>query len=533
MIARISSTLLLAASALWPSALSAQWGAPFEPAPGMGYAPPTQFATPSGPIQLANGYAPQPGPDYYGDGSEFVGSGYAPKPMPWERDGDSPFRSFLREVVPNTYFRVEYLSWDVDDIGAGGVGAETRLPGDPRELIPFGLFDIDTFTAQDFRVPNTEPITFNKLSGLRGTFGVPLTIGTFEVSAFALEDGEGGLLNPIPTPSMFRNFTVPLNTALTVPVGVDTVTFPIGTLPVGIPLTPNLIFNPEPIVVVPPVTEVFVTIPGDIIAPGTTILTANTSAVAIPLLQNGQPGLSALVYDVAYGASYNSEIWGAEAKLVLDIGPNHNGLTLNPLVGFRYMGFDEEFQQAGISSLANNVLRNGNTLFVSNTPTFLPINQPGVLRGPLFLSTINSEVENTLYGLQVGTRTEFNHKRFALGIEPRVSLGVNNYEAEVTTRNLRSPADGEVRTADDDLIFAPVFDVSMYGKVHVTPYFSLHAGYNFTYLFRVTRPHDNISYNDNGPTAPPGVVLDADTQDMHIQGLTVGGEFRFRDLKFR
>ena len=79
----------------------------------------------------------------------------------------------------------------------------------------------------------------------------------------------------------------------------------------------------------------------------------------------------------------------------------------------------------------------------------------------------------------------------------------------------------------------PVFDVSMYGKVHVTPHFSLHAGYNFTYLFRVTRPADNIYYNDNGPNAAPGVVVDADTQDAHIQGLTIGGEFRFRDLKFR
>jgi hypothetical protein len=67
----------------------------------------------------------------------------------------------------------------------------------------------------------------------------------------------------------------------------------------------------------------------------------------------------------------------------------------------------------------------------------------------------------------------------------------------------------------------------------VNPYFSLYAGYNFTYLFRVTRPHDNIYYNDNGPNAPPGVVVNADTQDMHIQGLNVGGEIRFRDLKFR
>lgn len=525
MIARISSTFLLAACALWPSALSAQWMPPQEQPPMMGYAPE------SGPIQLAQGYAPQPGMDYYGDGSEYGGQVYAPGPLPWERDGDSPFRKFLKEVMPNTYFQMEYLSWNIDDIGAGAVGAGTLLTPDVRNPLRFGLFDVDNFTGQDFRVPTTEPISFEKLSGLKGTFGVPLTIGTFEISAFALEDGEAGIRNNVPGFRTFQPFTVPTNVALIVPPPVGSLNFPVGVRTVAIPNTPFTVYAPP--LVVPGTPIIQPVIPGDIVAGGTVFIAGTSNAAVIPLLQNGQPSFTALIYDVGYAASYRNETWGTEAKLVLDYGPDQNGMTIKPLVGFRYMSFDEQFQQVGVSSLSSNVLRGNNILFVGNNPIFLPVNVPGVLRGPQYTSVIESEVQNTLYGLEVGTRTELNHKWFTLGVEPRISLGVNNYEAEVTTRNLRGPSDGLFRTQEDELIFAPVFDMTAYGRLHLSPYFSLHAGYNFTYLFRVTRPHDNIYYNDNGPSAPPGVVVNPETQDMHIQGLNIGGEFRFRDLKFR
>jgi hypothetical protein len=451
--------------------------------------------------------------------------------LPWERDGNSPFRNFLREVMPNTYFHVDYLSWSIDDIGAGAVGTGTLRTEDVRNPMPFGIFDTETFIGRDFIVPTTEPISFEKLSGLRGTFGVPLTIGTFEVSAFALEDGTASIRNSVPGIARTRPFLVPPGVRLIVPPGVPSLTFPVGTMILPIPLTPNRLFNPPTTLSMTPVVQP--TNPGDIINSSVLFLAPTVNSAIIPLLQNGKPSLTALVFDAGYSADYHNELWGAEAKMILDIGPNSNGFTLNPLVGFRYMSFNENFQQTGVSNLANNVIRDGNILFLANDPFFLPPGQPGISRGPQFISTIESEVENTLFGLQVGTRTEYNNKWFTLGVEPRVSLGMNSYQATVTTRNLRSLSDGLVRTQEDDLIVAPVFDLGMYGRVHVTPYFSLHAGYNYTYLFRVTRPHDNIYYNDNGPGAPPGIVVNADTQDMHIQGLTIGGEWRFRDIKFR
>ena len=197
--------------------------------------------------------------------------------------------------------------------------------------------------------------------------------------------------------------------------------------------------------------------------PGTVLQVPTTTAIAIPLLQNGRKATSALIYDLSYKASYHSQIWGTQAKLVLDMGPNHDGMTLKPIVGFRYLNFDEQFRQTGVTSFASNIVR-GPALFTGIRPLFLPVGQSGTLKGPLRTSIIDSQAENNLFGLQLGTRAEFQYKRLTLGVDPRISLGVNHYETEVTTTNLRSLADGRHRTRKDDLIFAPVFDVSMYGR---------------------------------------------------------------------
>jgi len=259
--------------------------------------------------------------------------------------------------------------------------------------------------------------------------------------------------------------------------------------------------------------------PSYLLPAGTLLRVIETGIPSIPLLQNGQVGSTFLIYDQGYGADHHTDVWGTEAKLILDIGPNHNGLTINPLVGFRYMSFDEQFRQVGLSTIPALTVSQSNSVLV--TPE------------PLRASVVDSKAENDLFGLQVGASAEYNNKWITLGAEPRVSLGVNHYEAEVNTSQLRSVFDPNVTTRESETTFAPVFDTSFYGQVHLTPYFSLHASYNYTYLFQVSRPVDNILYNDNGPTAPPGVVVDAETNDMHIQGISLGGEFRFRDLKFR
>ncbi len=189
MTARFSLSVLVAACVMWPSVASAQGYS--QPAPGypQGYSQPVSgypqagpgyspggypaggYAPAAAPAQFAGTYSPQPGVDIYGNGAEFQPTTYQTNPLPWERGGRTPFRQFLTEVLPNSYFRVEYLSWDVDDVGSRAVGAPTLLQnGDVLHPIPFGVFNTNDFTGRNLTVPRTGQISFNKTSG-RGSPG--------------------------------------------------------------------------------------------------------------------------------------------------------------------------------------------------------------------------------------------------------------------------------------------------------------------------------------------------------------------------
>jgi hypothetical protein len=75
--------------------------------------------------------------------------------------------------------------------------------------------------------------------------------------------------------------------------------------------------------------------------------------------------------------------------------------------------------------------------------------------------------------------------------------------------------------------------MTVYGKWNITPRFSLRLGYNFMYLGRVTRPEDNISYNDNGAFVPPFALTPPDIRvnmtrhDIRVHGFNLGGEYRW------
>ncbi len=130
--------------------------------------------------------------------------------------------------------------------------------------------------------------------------------------------------------------------------------------------------------------------------------------------------------------------------------------------------------------------------------------------------------------IQVGARLELVHRWFTVGVEPKIGLNFNSYRARVSTDNLRQAADPRVETEEDGTIFSPVAELRAYLRVNVTKNFSVFGGYDWFYMSNVTRPYDNIYYNDNGLAQPPGIVVDTKHRDLMIHGLMVGGELHFR-----
>ena len=223
---------------------------------------------------------------------------------------------------------------------------------------------------------------------------------------------------------------------------------------------------------------------------------------ATSTLLNGQPSNNLFLYDSSFEVVQNSQLFGAEANWIAN-SPYETGFVVRPLAGFRYINVKEGLLQLG---------------------TF---DHEGQL-APALVSTINSNVDNRIYAPQLGMRFEWVDQWFTLGIEPKVAFGVNQYAATVRTDRLRSAGDPTVITSANGNHFAPVGDFSVYGKIHLRDNFSLFVSYQLMVANGISRPADNIFYNDNGSAQPAGIVVDPGFRSMVWQGLTVGGELKFR-----
>ncbi|MFM9963970.1 MAG: BBP7 family outer membrane beta-barrel protein [Planctomycetaceae bacterium] len=217
---------------------------------------------------------------------------------------------------------------------------------------------------------------------------------------------------------------------------------------------------------------------------------------------NGQISNNLFLYDSSFELFQSTRLFGTEANWVAN-SPYENGFVVRPLAGFRYIDFQERLFQRG---------------------TF---DQQGLLPTPL-LSDIDSNATNRIYAPQIGMRFEWVDQWFTVGIEPKVAFGINQFDANVRTVRLRSPGDPAVSTTADGSHFAPIGDFSVYGKLHLRDNFSLFVSYQLMVAGGISRPADNIFYNDNGSAQPAGVVVSPSFQSMVWQGLTIGGEVRFR-----
>lgn len=236
--------------------------------------------------------------------------------------------------------------------------------------------------------------------------------------------------------------------------------------------------------------------PAPVLAPETQVQYGTST------LLNGQPSNNLFLYDSSFEITQHSQMFGAEANWVSK-SPYEYGLVTRAMLGFKYLDFQEQLFQRG---------------------TF---DQQGSLEPPL-VSEIDSSASNRIMAPQLGLRLEFVSQLLTVGFEPKVAFGINSYDASVRTERLRSPGDPEVRTNEEGNHFAPIGDFTVYGKLHLRDNFSIFGSYQIMVANGISRPANNIFYNDNGAANPAAIVVDADFERMVWQGFTVGAEWRFR-----
>ena len=237
--------------------------------------------------------------------------------------------------------------------------------------------------------------------------------------------------------------------------------------------------------------------------------TASRPNIVTPLLTNGavQNADSAnfLVYDNGFQTTLTSQMWGAEASLLTNPYVPGPGVTWQWLGGFRYLVYEEEFRNRGINTRGQPLATAVNTRITS----------------------IGASTVNNMYGPEVGARISAEHRWFTFSATPRVAFTINDYTGQTfsTVPTEATPAPAESRFSGSDIEFTPIVQVSFTGELHVTPNFSIFGGYDLMWIYRMTRPYDNIDY-DSTPGLTGGVVpninQEIDLESFYARGLSVG-----------
>ncbi|MCP4782273.1 MAG: BBP7 family outer membrane beta-barrel protein [Fuerstiella sp.] len=236
--------------------------------------------------------------------------------------------------------------------------------------------------------------------------------------------------------------------------------------------------------------------------------------VVVPLLTTGAPADAAsanyLIYDQSYAAELKAKMWGAEAILVRDSYVPGEGLSWQWLGGFRYMAFEEQFSQLGL------------------------FNNGGGVAPATRISQIRSTTANHMYGPEVGARASIVHRKFTFSMTPRIAFTLNDHTAKTQSGPLVGTAvsaTDPLRTFDESHIeFTPLFELSFTGELHLTPNFSIFGGYDFMWMYKVTRPFDNIHYNSVPGAAGsfnPIVSQQVNLDTFYTKGLSFGCVLRY------
>jgi hypothetical protein len=174
--------------------------------------------------------------------------------------------------------------------------------------------------------------------------------------------------------------------------------------------------------------------------------------------------------------------------------PKQYGLLIRPMLGFRYLGIQEEFD-----------------VVASN---------PGAT------STITSRDINNIYGPQAGVRFELVTQWFTIGADPRVMVGVNQFSASVQSID---PVLGNSGDTIDAARFTAVGALDVYAKIPIHDQARLFFAYNLMGTGNISRPQQQINYNVNesGGVFTNDINLSPAHTDYIVQGFSVGMEFNF------
>ena len=217
--------------------------------------------------------------------------------------------------------------------------------------------------------------------------------------------------------------------------------------------------------------------------------------MAVGFNSNGEVSPLLTVFDADYDLTYETEMWGAGARMVFDHLAPDEGFRLRPLVGARYIMLNHNLYQFG---------------------TF----DAGGTTAP-FDRSIATNVHNNYFGPEFGVDASLKHDWFEVGVRPTLTVALNEAQVRTRTFNLVDTTDGLDIEQRNFTEFSPVFDLNAYLRVPVGNSIRLNVGYDLLWLARVARPNESTRYNvavgDDGlPTEGLGRA-EEELRRQHVQ----------------
>lgn len=431
----------------------------------------------------------------------------------WAYDHDSRIDLRIRQMLEDTWIRVEYLGGTLirdagrtlgEPINAANPAVAPGPAGDvadPSQQFQVLFTPVTTGTGNRTpignqiplaQVPTTHDLSWKHAQGIRGSFGIPVTDNSWI---------EG----------RFWSFG---NVSASIPVD-------------GFPPSPNtnsvLITND---------TSQSTFIGSTTLVMNPALFGANSniknSLLATTLTTNGQPGSTMIVYDTSFHSLYSAQLWAADADIVFNLITPERGFRLLPILGYRHEEYSERFSFGG-TFLNQQVGRVGTTLTTAQTNGYLG---QTLLANPVS-NSIASNVYNYRDQIEFGARNEFKTRWVTLGAEERFGLGSNIIRSEVAVQNVRNPGNPTISdpanstTKARDVIFAPTFDLELYTKVTLTNWCNFRIGWNMVWMGDMGVSDQSIRFNEVS-NATGGTDADVSarigTRNRVISALTIGGE---------
>ena len=397
-------------------------------------------------------------------------------------DDSAPIEQFLTALAKNSWLRTEYLIWTIQD---PGLSIQSAPIADVRHpTVPFNADPPPPDTLPlvpqvpvigEAVLPNLSAIELRDANGIRGTYGLAIANGVFELNAWGLEKKSD---------TFVRNM----------------ITYQPGDL--SQPPTRNL--NPDPNA-----------------APGTfneAVGIRSDPNVIVAMTANGVPTnrtqLSALVFDDTYSARLNSQLWGAEVTYTHDYHISGEGCKLKPLCGFRFINLDEDL---GLRGVGNAGRTQPDSVMQINADTTNYVYGPEV--------GVRAELVHRWFTLSATPTVAFALNQY------RATADVSLTDGSVAPINTTSFRDR------GNIDFTPVAQIALSAELHLNDCCSLFASYDAMWIHRVTRPFDNINYDSTPIIDPatnavtgfiPNIHMQTDLDEISLQGVSAGLVIRLR-----